>query len=159
MKRCRCRSLLLPTTRIGTSLLLLSLQERVRHLKIRRLVSKQHSERHDVCHSGWLGVCKDVYVQFFPFFWGVWGRIGGLELAGSRGLPPHSAVAGWQHCEVWKCTHARDRHKLVVEDLCVCDTYSYSFNDKHQHPRCCHRVQLFSSNTWLRVLRNQICRS
>ncbi|KAG7223487.1 hypothetical protein INR49_015480 [Caranx melampygus] len=44
MKRCRCRSLLLPTTRIGTSLLLLSLQERVRHLKIRRVTVEQIDE-------------------------------------------------------------------------------------------------------------------
>lgn len=54
MKRCRCRSRLLPTTRIGTSLLLPSLQAHVRDGRWKmnkRNREVQKSQLSDWCHS------------------------------------------------------------------------------------------------------------
>lgn len=62
MKRCRCRSLLLPTTRIGTSLLLPSLQGEKKNKK----GSFQEAQLSSRCLSQWLpGRMQDVCVQLF----------------------------------------------------------------------------------------------
>ena len=70
--------------------------------------------------SGWPGVCKMPGVCIFPSFRGVRGRTGGLQLTGSRGLPPLSAATGLQHyykCEtVWQ---VRGGHELEIQDLCL----------------------------------------
>lgn len=106
MKRCRCRSLLLPTTRIGTSLLLPSLQVHVGDLKFNQQHKKKINQK-ILISKGTVVIlvfltlvvraCATCLWAVFPSFWGVRGRTGGLQLTGSRGLPPHFAATALQH--------------------------------------------------------------
>lgn len=124
MKRCLCRSLLLPTTRIGTSLLLPSLQVHVGDLKFNQQHKKKINKKYwfQKAHlsfwylSHWLpGRVQDACEQFFLRS-EVCG--GGLEDYSSQAQgASHHILQQLLYSIIISVWQAKSRHKLEFQQL------------------------------------------